>query len=94
MTEKGSQLFEDFSRLMGEAADAAKGMRKEAETVFHSKLEGLIEEMELVKREEIDALEAKLAAVQKENESLSHRLAIVEGALKLAGMPKETENPS
>ena len=47
-TMQGSnRLFDDFARLMTDAAGAAQGVRREAETVFKAQVERLIRDMDI-----------------------------------------------
>ena len=73
-----SAIFDEIAKLMTEAAGAADGVRREAETVFHSQLQRLVADMELVSREEFEAVKEMARLAREENESLSARLATLE----------------
>jgi BMFP domain-containing protein YqiC len=51
-----SRILDDLGRLMNSAAGVADGVRREAETAVRSQLERLIADMDLVKREDFEAL--------------------------------------
>jgi hypothetical protein len=53
---QSNRVFDDLGRLMNEAAGLADGVRREVETVVKSQAQRLVVDMELVKREEFDAL--------------------------------------
>ena len=53
---QNNRIFDDLGRLMNEAAGLADGVRREVETVVKSQAQRLVVDMELVKREEFDAL--------------------------------------
>ncbi len=53
---QNNRIFDDLGRLMNEAAGVADGVRREVETVVKSQAQRLVVDMELVKREEFDAL--------------------------------------
>ena len=53
---QSSKLFDELGKLMNNAAGVADGVRREIETVVKSQLERLIADMDLVKREDFDAL--------------------------------------
>jgi Uncharacterized protein conserved in bacteria len=62
---QGNRIFDDLGRLMNEAAGMADGVRREVETVVKSQAQRIVVDMELVKREEFDALR-ELVQVQGE----------------------------
>jgi hypothetical protein len=51
-----NRIFDDLGRLMNEAAGVADGVRREIETVVRSQMERFVADMDLVKREDFDAL--------------------------------------
>lgn len=53
---QGNRIFDDLGRLMNEAAGMADGVRREVETIVKSQAQRIVVDMELVKREEFDAL--------------------------------------
>jgi BMFP domain-containing protein YqiC len=62
---QSSKIFDDLGRLMNDAAGLADGVRREVETVVKSQAQRLVAEMDLVKREDFDALR-ELVQVQTE----------------------------
>jgi BMFP domain-containing protein YqiC len=62
---QSSKIFDDLGRLMNDVAGVADGVRREAETVVKSQVQRLIADMDLVKREDFDALR-ELVQVQSE----------------------------
>lgn len=73
-----SRIFDDLGRLMNEAAGVAEGLRREVETVVKAQAERLIADMDLVKREDFDALRELVQAQGEEIALLRKEL----GALK------------
>jgi len=73
-----SRLFDDLGRLMNEAAGVAEGLRREVETVVKSQAERMLADMDLVKREDHDALRELVQAQGEEIAQLRKEL----GALK------------
>lgn len=73
-----SAIFDEIAKLMTEAAGAADGVRREAETVFRSKLQRLIADMEFAPREDLEAVRDMARALSEENESLKKRIAALE----------------
>ncbi len=81
MPQARSRLFDDFSRLMTDAAGLAEGARREAETLARSQLERLMSGMDLVSREEFEAVREMAALARAENEKLEARIAVLEARL-------------
>ena len=67
---QGSKLFDELGKLMNNAAGVADGVRREIETVVKSQLERLVNDMDLVKREDHDALRELVMAQSVEIKDL------------------------
>ena len=78
MTTSPNPFLDNISRLMTDAAGVATGMKREAETVMRAQFERLIRDMDVVSREEFEAVRAMAIAAREENERLSQRLAELE----------------
>ncbi|MEJ0095571.1 MAG: accessory factor UbiK family protein [Methylocella sp.] len=76
-----NKVFEDFTRLMTDASEMAQGVRREAETAMKSQLERLLATMDVVTRDEFEAVKQMAAKAREENERLSERLAALEAEL-------------
>jgi BMFP domain-containing protein YqiC len=76
-----SRVFDDFARLVTDAAEVAQGVRREAETVMKSQLERLLGTMDVVMREEFEAVKQMAAKARDENEKLSKRVAALEAVI-------------
>lgn len=74
-------IFDQMAKLMTEAAGAADGVRREAETVMRSQLQRLLSDMELVTREEFEAVKEMAALAREENEALKAELAALKTEL-------------
>jgi BMFP domain-containing protein YqiC len=83
MSQGPNKLFDDFAKLMTDAAGAAQGLRREAETAFKSQAERFMSEMDIVRRDELDLVREMAAKARAENEELKARIAALEA--KLAG---------
>lgn len=86
MTQTSNRLLDEFAKLMTDAAGAAQGLRREAETVMQAQAERMLEKLDVVKREEFEAVRAMAEKARAENERLSQivtqleaRLAVLEG---------------
>jgi BMFP domain-containing protein YqiC len=56
MNQGPNRLFDEMAKLMTDAAGAAQGMRKEVETIFRTQAERFMSEMDVVRRDELDAV--------------------------------------
>lgn len=56
MAQASSRLFDNVGRMMNDAAGVADGMRREVESMVRAQAERFIMDMNLVKREDYDAL--------------------------------------
>lgn len=83
MPETKSRLADDLSRLFNDAAGLAGGVRREAETMMRSQLDRLLSTMDVVTREEFEAVRDMASRARAENEALAKRIEVLEA--KLAG---------
>ena len=81
MPQTNSRFFDDLSRLMTDAAGLADGARREAQTFARSQLERMMAGMDLVSREEFEAVREMAIRAREENERLSARIAALEAKL-------------
>ena len=81
-----NRVLDDFARLMTDATEVAQGVRREAETAVKSQLDRLLATMDVVSREEFEAVKQMAAMAREENEKLSHRIAALEAVI--AGLGK------
>ena len=86
MTQTSNRLLDDLARLMTDAAGAAQGVRREAEGFFRAQAERVLRELDVVQREEFEAVRAMAQLAREENERLAERLAALEARLA-AGTP-------
>jgi BMFP domain-containing protein YqiC len=68
--------------LFTDAAGAAQSLRNEIDTFVRQRLEKLVADMDLVQREEFEAVKAMAAKARAENESLSARVAALEALVQ------------
>ena len=74
MTQGPNRLFDEFAKVLTDAAGAAQGLRREAETAFKTQAERFLQDMDLVKREDFDAVQEMASNARAENEALNTRL--------------------
>jgi len=81
MTQTTNRFFDEIGRLMNDAAGAAQGMKREFDSVWRSQAEKFLREMDLVKREEFEAVKDMARLAREENEALKARIAALEAKL-------------
>lgn len=69
-----SRIFDDIGRLMNEAAGVADGVRREVETVVKAQAERFMADMDVVKRDDFDALRELVQAQAEEIAQLRREL--------------------
>jgi BMFP domain-containing protein YqiC len=87
MTQTSNRLFDELARLMNDAAGVAQGVRREFDTLFRSQAERWLNELDLVKREELEAVKEMARLAREENEALKARIAALEARLGPGSTP-------
>ena len=88
MNQGPNRLFDEFAKLMTDAAGAAQGMKKEAETAFRAQAEKFLSDMDLVKRDDFEAVREMAANARNENESLKNQIDALEQRISSLEKPK------
>lgn len=81
MNSGSNRLLDELAKVMTDAAGAAQGVRREMETAMRSQLERLLNSMDLVKREEFEAVRDMAIKAREENDALAKRLDVLEQKL-------------
>ncbi len=79
-----NRLLDDLARVAAGALGVAAGLREEVEARLREQFERALAGMELVTREEFDAVKAMAVKAREEQEALNERLATLETALEVA----------
>lgn len=87
MTQTSNRLLDEMARLMNDAAGVASGFRREVETVMRTQAEKMLRNMDLVQREEFEAVKDMARLAREENEALKARIETLEAALAARGAP-------
>jgi BMFP domain-containing protein YqiC len=80
-----NRFFDDISRVASGAMGAFSGVRGEIEARVRGQLERILAGMDLVSREEFDAVKAMAAKARAEQEELLRRIAVLESAKAKTG---------
>ncbi|MBE1439556.1 BMFP domain-containing protein YqiC [Agrobacterium vitis] len=81
MSTGTNRIMDEFAKLMTDAAGAAQGMRKEAETAFHAQAERWLNSLDVVRREEFDVVREMAVKALDENEALRAKIEALEAKL-------------
>ena len=84
MTQTNNRFFDEIGRLMNDAAGAAQGMKREFDTVMRTQAEKFLRELDVVKREEFEAVKDMARLAREENEALKARIAALEAKLGMS----------
>src|SRR3546814_11468710 len=76
-----SKILEGMAKVASSALGGAAGMRSEVEARFREQLERLLTQMDLVPREEFDAMAAVATAAREGQEALAAQVAALEQRL-------------
>jgi BMFP domain-containing protein YqiC len=72
------RFFDDLAGVAGGALSALAGLRGEAEAVVRSALDEALRKLDLVKREDLEAVQEMAALARAEQETASARIADLE----------------
>jgi BMFP domain-containing protein YqiC len=87
MTQSSNRFLDELAKLMTDAAGAAQGMRREVETLMRAQGERLLRDLDLVQREEFEAVKEMAARAREENERLALRIAQLESEIATLRKP-------
>ena len=79
MAQASSKLFDNVGRIMNDAAGMADGLRREVESMVRAQAERFIMDMDLVKREDYDALRELVQNQSAELRALKAEVAALKG---------------
>lgn len=87
-----SKILDDMAKLASSALGVAAGMRSEVEARFREQMERLLTQMDLVPREEFDAMAAVAAAAREGQETLAAQVAALEQ--RIAALEAAAKKPA
>jgi BMFP domain-containing protein YqiC len=92
MTQTSNRFFDEMARLMNDAAGVAQGVRREFDTLFRNQAERILRDLDVVKREEFEAVKEMARLAREENEALKARIAALEAKADKPG--KKARDPA
>jgi BMFP domain-containing protein YqiC len=78
MTQTSNRLLDEMARLMNDAAGVAQGVRREFDSLFRSQAERILRDLDVVQREEFEAVKEMARLAREENELLRSRIEALE----------------
>ena len=84
MTQTSNRMFDEFAKLMTDAAGAAQGVTKEVQSLVRSQGERVLRDFDVVQREEFEVVRAMAEKARAENATLEARVARLEALLVAA----------
>jgi hypothetical protein len=87
MTQTNNRFLDEIGRLMNDAAGAAQGVKREVDTVVRNQAEKILRDLDIVKREEFEAVKDMARLAREENETLKARIAALEAKLGVGAGP-------
>ena len=82
MTQTSNRIFDEMARLMNDAAGVASGVRREFDTLFKHQAERILRDLDVVQREEFEAVKEMAKIAREESEALKARVAALEAQLR------------
>jgi BMFP domain-containing protein YqiC len=86
MTQTTNRFFDEMARLMNDAAGVASGVRREFDTVVRNQADRILRDLDVVKREEFEAVKDMARLAREENEALKARIVALEAKLGQGGI--------
>ena len=78
MTQTSNRMLDEMARLMNDAAGVAQGVRRAFDTLFRSQAERILRDLDVVQREEFEAVKEMARLAREENELLRARVEALE----------------
>ena len=94
MTQTTGRIFDEMARLMNDAAGVAQGVRREFDTLFRSQAERILRDLDVVPREEFEAVREMARLAREENETLKTRIEALEAQAGGKSAAKSSKKPA
>lgn len=79
-----NRIFDDVAKVASGAVSTLTGVREEIDGLIRQQIERVMAEMDVVPREEFDAVKAMAAKARAEQDALNARIAALEETLEKA----------
>jgi BMFP domain-containing protein YqiC len=85
--QTSNRVLDDLAKVANGAVSTLVGIKAELDALIRQRLERLVDRLDLVPREEFDAVKAMAAKARAEQEKLERRVAELEARLVRAARP-------
>ncbi|RMF09258.1 MAG: accessory factor UbiK family protein [Alphaproteobacteria bacterium] len=93
MTQTTNRFFDELARLVTDAAGAAQGVRQEFDSLLRAQAERILNELDVVQREEFEAVKAMAQKAREENARLAAHVAVLEAEIEILESKLEPAGP-
>ena len=88
----GSRLFDDLARFVTDAAGATQGVRREVETAMRAQAEAVLGRLDVVRRDEFEAMAEVARRARAEADTLRERVEALEARFGVATESDQQKN--
>ncbi len=92
--QTNNRFMDDLAKVANSAVSTLTGIKGEVEAIVRQQLDRLLSDMDLVHRDEFDAVQAMAAKARTEQEKMAARVAVLEAALIAKPAPKTKKSAS
>jgi BMFP domain-containing protein YqiC len=85
--QTSNRMLDDLARLMTDAAGLAQGAQQEMQALVRAQGERWLQSLDVVSREDFEAVKAMARKAREENEVLARRVAALEARLGVVVEP-------
>ena len=78
MAQNNSKIFDELAKFMSNAAGAAQGLRKEIDQMVQTQVERVMNNLNIVRREDFEVVRDMAEKARTENAALAERIAELE----------------
>jgi BMFP domain-containing protein YqiC len=82
MTQTSNRFLDEAARLMNDAAGVAQGVRREFDTIVRSQAEKILADLDVVRRDEFEAVKEMARLAREECEALKARIDAMEAKME------------
>jgi hypothetical protein len=92
--QTGNRFFDDLAKVASGAASTVVGVKQELDAMVRQRIERLVSDFDLVRRDEFEAVQAMAANARAEQERLERRLSELEAKMAAVSAPSGDTMPS
>lgn len=85
MSNGPNRILDEIAKLATDAAGAAQGVRREVETAVRAQVERALNKLDVVQREDFEAVKEMAVKARTENEALAKQVAALEEQVAALG---------